>query len=88
MEPRGNNAEWRRLQNEVLHSLYRSLNIFRMIKSRRLRRAILLFFLIKKNYNTYRDLNTRIILNNVLKVTLDIVENVFFPNEQLRAHQL
>ena len=29
-------------------------------------------------YNTYRDLHTRIILNNVLKVTLDIVENVFF----------
>ena len=43
-------------------------------------------FLIFKNkmYNTYLDLNRRIILNNVLKVTLDIVENVFFlPNEQL-----
>ena len=35
--------------------------------------------LIFKNniYITYRDLNTLIILNNVLKVTLDIVENVF-----------
>ena len=38
------------------------------------------FFLIflNKIYNTYRDLHTRLILNNVLKVTLDIVENVFF----------
>ena len=31
----------------------------------------------------YRDLYTRIILNNALKVTLDIVENFFFSNEQL-----
>ena len=29
--------EWRRLDNEELHSLYRSPNIVRMIKSRRLR---------------------------------------------------
>ena len=29
--------EWRRLHNEELHSLYRSPNIVRMIKSRRLR---------------------------------------------------
>jgi hypothetical protein len=28
------NWEWRRLQNEKLHNLYRSPNIFRMIKSR------------------------------------------------------
>ena len=37
-------------------------------------------FLTFKNkiYNTYRDLHTRIKLNTVLKVTLDIVENVFF----------
>ena len=31
--------EWRRLQNEELHSLYRSPNIVRMIKFRRLRWA-------------------------------------------------
>ena len=31
--------EWRRLHNEELHSLYRSPNIFRVIKSRRLRRG-------------------------------------------------
>ena len=35
------------------------------------------FNFLKLNYSTYRDLNMRIILNNVLKVTLDIVENVF-----------
>ena len=29
--------EWRKLHNEKLHSLYRSPNIVRMIKSRRLR---------------------------------------------------
>ena len=34
---------------------------------------------LNKMYNTYRDLHTRIVLNNVLKVTLDILENVFFP---------
>ena len=33
------NVEWRRLHNEELHSLYRSLNIVRVIKSRRLRWA-------------------------------------------------
>jgi hypothetical protein len=31
------NGEWRRLPNEELHSLYRSSNIVRVIKSRRLR---------------------------------------------------
>ena len=31
------NGEWRRLHNEELHSLYRSHNIVRVIKSRRLR---------------------------------------------------
>jgi hypothetical protein len=33
------NGEWRRLHNEQLHSLYRSPNIFRVIKPRRLRWA-------------------------------------------------
>ena len=33
---RDENGEWRRLHNEELHSLYRSPNIARMIKSRRL----------------------------------------------------
>ena len=36
---RGENGDWRRLQNEELHSLYRSPNIVKVIKSRRLRRA-------------------------------------------------
>ena len=34
---RNENEEWRRLHNEKLHNLFRSPNIFRMIKSRRLR---------------------------------------------------
>ena len=33
------NGEWRRLHNEELHSLYRSPNIVRVIKCRRLRWA-------------------------------------------------
>ena len=33
------NGEWRRLHNEQLHFLYRSPNIVRVIKSRRLRWA-------------------------------------------------
>ena len=33
------NREWRRLHNEELHSSYRSPNIVRVIKSRRLRWA-------------------------------------------------
>ena len=36
---RDENREWRRLHNEELHSLYRSVNVVRMIKSRRLRWA-------------------------------------------------
>ena len=36
---REENGDWRRLQNEELHSLYRSPNIVRLIKSIRLRRA-------------------------------------------------
>ena len=32
-------GEWRRLYNEELHSLYRSTNIVRVIKSKRLRWA-------------------------------------------------
>ena len=34
---RDENGEWRRLHNEELHSLYRSPNIVRVIKSRGLR---------------------------------------------------
>ena len=36
---RDENGEWRRLHREQFHSLYRSPNIVRVIKSRRLRRA-------------------------------------------------
>ena len=36
---RDDNGEWRMLHNEELHSLYRSANIVRVIKSRRLRWA-------------------------------------------------
>ena len=36
---RDENGEWRRLHNEELHSLYRLLNIIRVIKSRGLRWA-------------------------------------------------
>ena len=36
---RDENGEWRRLHNEELHSLYRSPNIVRVIKYRRLRWA-------------------------------------------------
>ena len=36
---RDENGEWRRLHNEELHSLYRSPNIVRGIKYRRLRWA-------------------------------------------------
>ena len=36
---RDENGEWKRLHNEELHSFYRSPNIIRAIKSRRLRWA-------------------------------------------------
>jgi hypothetical protein len=32
-------GSWRKLRNDELHSLYTSLNIFRVIKSRRMRWA-------------------------------------------------
>jgi len=38
---RGKNGEWRRLHDEELHSLYHSPNIVRVIKSRRLRWAVM-----------------------------------------------
>ena len=38
MGPRGS-GEWRRLHNEELHGMYRSPNIVRVIKSKRLRWA-------------------------------------------------
>ena len=34
---RDENGEWKRLHNEDLHSLYRSPNVVRVVKSRRLR---------------------------------------------------
>ena len=37
---RDENGKWRRLQNEEFHSLYRSPNRFRAIKSKRLRWAV------------------------------------------------
>ena len=37
---REENGEWRRLHNEELHILYRSPNMVRVIKPRRLRRAV------------------------------------------------
>ena len=39
---RDENGEWRRFHKEELHSLYRSPNIVRVIKSRRLRYARLI----------------------------------------------
>ena len=33
--------------------------------------SIIVLYFLNKMYNTYRDLLTRIILNNVLKITLD-----------------
>ena len=39
MPKKDEDGEWRRLHNEQLHSLYRSPNIVRVIKSRRLRWA-------------------------------------------------
>ena len=39
LDPRVESGEWRRFHNEELNSLYRSPNIARVIKSRRLRWA-------------------------------------------------
>ena len=39
MSKRDPNGEWRRLHNEEFHSLYRSANVVRVIKYRRLRWA-------------------------------------------------
>ena len=36
---RDENGEWRRLDNQELHSLYRSSNLISVIKSRRLKQA-------------------------------------------------
>ena len=40
MPKRDANGEWRRFYNEELHSLFRSPNVVRVIKSKRLRWAI------------------------------------------------
>jgi hypothetical protein len=37
--PKRDDGRWRKLHNEVLHNLYSSQSIIRMIKSRRMRRA-------------------------------------------------
>ena len=45
----------------------------------------IVFNFLNNIFNTYLDVHTRIILNNVLKVTLDIVE-IFFPRMSSCAH--
>ena len=45
--------------------------------------SIIVFFY--KIYYTFRDLHTRVILSNILKVTLDVVETFFFT-ERTAAH--